>query len=310
MEFRSFRGTLVGMVEHLVLVTCCALAAAACYSVSDVVEQRKASLAPPESSLKLALLWHLAKQPIWWLAIAVDLGGFGLQALALGMGRVVFVQPILLMNLPISLILGHRIGSHRLVRRDLAWALVYVAALSFFLIVGDPAGGVAVRSLRAWIVPLVIIGTTTVVTIAVSGFANRAWRSLLLGVAAGTLFGLTTALTKSFSHLLGHDGWRVLLHWELYAMVGAGLLALISMQSAFHVGDLRTSLPAVDLAEPVVGGLLGIILLHERLQASGMVEITAMVASVGVMVMATIGLARSATVLEPNATIRGVTIGG
>src|SRR5262245_7654765 len=83
------------------------------------LEQRKAVEAPPETSMRIALFWHLAKQPLWWLGIFVDFGGFIAQIAALGLADVVFVQPVLMMSLPFSLLLGGMAGSHRLSRHDL-----------------------------------------------------------------------------------------------------------------------------------------------------------------------------------------------
>ncbi len=293
------------MVVHLLAVASASLAAAACYSVSDVVEQRKAAAAPPETSLRIALLWHLAKQPIWWLAIAVDIGGFGMQAVALGIGQIVFVQPLLLMSLPMSLVLGHRVGSHVLSRGDVGWAVVFVAALSAFLIIGDPTGDVSQRSLSVWLLPLVIVACLTIVVMTVSHRIGAVARSLALGLAAGMLFGVSSTLMKSFAHLIAQDGWRMLAHWEPYVMAVAVSLGFLVMQSAFQAGDLRTSLPTVNLSEPVVAGLLGILVLQERFQAKGPIETALLVVSVIVMVLGTVRLARSAAADDPEANLGG-----
>ena len=116
------------MVGHVIGVATIALGAALCYATSNVIEQRKASVAPPEASMRVALLWHLAHEPIWWVGIAVDVVGFGLQVLALGVGSIVFVQPLLVTSLLFSLVIGALAGSHRLSHADLGWALVFVAA--------------------------------------------------------------------------------------------------------------------------------------------------------------------------------------
>ncbi len=49
---------------HLLGVALVSLAAACCCAASSVTGQRKASQAPPETEMKLGLLWHLARQPV------------------------------------------------------------------------------------------------------------------------------------------------------------------------------------------------------------------------------------------------------
>lgn len=282
------------MTGQLAIVAVVSLGAAACYAVASVLEQRRAAAAPPEMALRFALLWHLAKQPVWWLAIAVDVGGFGLQTLALGLGRIVFVQPLLLTSLPIALVLGQRLGSHRLTRTDLWWAVLFVASLSVFLIVGDPAGGVSTRAVSIWVVPLVAVAVVTAVLVGFGRTGGSVRRSLLLGLAAGMLFGVSSTMMKPFAHHLAHDGVGALAHWEPWVLAVAVTGGFLIMQSAFQAGDLRTSLPAVDLAEPVVASLFGIIVLEEHLQASGVVPVAVLVVAVGVMILSVIRLAESA----------------
>lgn len=282
------------MTCHLVIVAAVSLAAAACYAVASVLEQRRAAAAPPEMALKLALLWHLAKQPVWWLAILVDVGGFGFQTLALGLGRIVFVQPLLLMSLPLALLLGHRLGSHRLTRGDLVWAVVFVAALSAFLIIGDPSGGVSIRPPSAWAPALVIVLVVTAVLVAAGRTGGSVRRALVLGLAAGTLFGVSSALMKPLAYRIAHGGWGMLAHWEPWALAVVVSCGFLVIQSAFQAGDLRTSLPAADLAEPLVAGIFGIVVLREDLRTTGIAPIVALVVSVVVMSLAVVRLAQSA----------------
>ena len=88
------------------------------------------------------------------MGIGVDLGGFGLQVLALGLGTLVFVQPLLVASLLFSLVLGALVGTLRLTRADVGWAVVFMASLSIFLVVAAPSGGVDQRDLRAWALPM------------------------------------------------------------------------------------------------------------------------------------------------------------
>ncbi|MBS1847947.1 MAG: DMT family transporter [Actinobacteria bacterium] len=291
------------MAVHLVIVATLSLAAALCYGSSNVIEQRKASQAPAETSLRIALLWHLAAQPVWWLGIAVDIGGFAFQAWALALGPLVFVQPLLVTALPISLVIGHVAGSHRLRSRDVGWSIVFVGALAIFLVTGDPSGGEAIRPLGSWLVPLLVVACVVLGCVLRSHDERPARRSLLLGAAAGMTFGVSSTLIKSLSALVGHHGWSTSTHWEPYVLAGVVSLGFLITQSAFQAGDLRSALPAIELGEPVVAVLFGLVLFRERLGLANAFAGIIVVAAVAVMVIATVRLARSAATGDPSGDV-------
>ena len=282
------------MVGHLLGVAAIALGAAFCYACSNVIEQRKASSAPPETSMRIALLWYLARQPIWWLGIFVDLGGFGLQVLALGLGELVFVQPLLVTSLLFSLVLGALAGSHRLSRGDLGWAVVFMAALSTFLVVSSPSGGVDERTLRAWTTPLGIVAALVVVSVLLSHRVAGAYRAAALAAAAGMAFGVSSTLMKSFAHQVGDDGFGLFTHWEPYALGLVIAIGFLILQSAFQAGDLRAALPTLEVAEPIVASILGLTLMHEQLHAITGLGKGVIALCVVLMVVSAVLLARSA----------------
>ncbi len=257
------------MVGRHFLVAAIALAAAFCYAASNVIEQRKAAAAPPETSLRIALLWYLARQPIWWLGIGADLGGFGLQVLALGLGTLVFVQPLLVSSLLFSLLLGALVGTIRLTRVDVGWAVVFMASLSIFLVVSAPNGGVDQRDLRAWALPLAVVAVLVLGALALSRRLGSGYRAAAMAAAAGMTFGVSSTLMKTFAHLLGQDGVVETLthHWEPYALGAVVAAGFLILQSAFQAGDLRAALPLLEVSEPVVASILGLTLMHERVHA-------------------------------------------
>ena len=234
-EFRKIwnRTRQTERVVHEFEVALVALAAAFCYAASNVLEHRKAAAAPRETSMRISLLWYLARQPIWWLAIAVDLGGFGFQVLALGLGDLLFVQPLLVMSLLFSLVLGAMRGSHRLSLAELGWATLLMAGLSTFLVVARPSGGFDERPFRAWTIPFLLLILLVGACVTMSRRATPAWRAVLLAAAAGTTFGVSSTLMKTFSHRLGDKGITAMITtWEPYAMALVVALGFLILQSA------------------------------------------------------------------------------
>jgi hypothetical protein len=291
------------MVGHLLGVAAIALGAAFCYACSNVIEQRKASAAPPETSLRIALLWYLARQPIWWLGVSVDLGGFGLQVLALGLGAILFVQPLLVTSLIFSLVLGALAGSHRLSRTDIGWALVFMASLSVFLVMASPSGGVDERTLRAWALPFAVITLLVLASVAISHRVASAYRATALAAAAGMTFGVSSTLMKSFASEVARDGFGLLAHWQPYVLGLVVATGFLILQSAFQAGDLRAALPTLEVAEPLVASILGLSLMHERLHAIGITAKTVIAVSVLLMIISAVLLARSAA-SDRHETIR------
>jgi drug/metabolite transporter (DMT)-like permease len=272
-----------------------ALGAAFCYASSNVIEHRKATQAPPETSMRIALLWHLARQPIWWVGILVDVGGFALQATALELGSLVFVQPLLVTSLLFSLGLGAAAGSHRLSRGDLTWAVILILALTAFLLVASGEGGADQRPAHEWILPLAATGALVLLLGALASRSNGPPKAALLGAAAGTCFGVSSTLMKTFSHLLADGGpWAVLTHWEPYALGLVVAIGFLFVQSSFQAGDLRAALPALEVAEPIVASLLGVTLMREHLDVDSAGEKTVVLFAAVVMVWSAIVLARSA----------------
>ena len=56
--------------------------------------------------MRPSLLLRLVRRPMWLAGTAADWSGFGLQALALGMGSILVVQPLLCTGLLFALPIG------------------------------------------------------------------------------------------------------------------------------------------------------------------------------------------------------------
>jgi drug/metabolite transporter (DMT)-like permease len=279
--------------RHL-LVAAIALGAALCFAASNVIEQRKAALAPPKTSMRIALFWYLARQPVWWLGIGVDVGGFTLQVLAVGLGALVFVQPLLVTSLLFALVLAAVVGDLRLSVLDLVWALLFMGSLSAFLVAAAPSGGVDTRGLGAWVVPLLVIGVLVLGALSFGRRARPTYRATAFAAAAGLLFGISSTLMKGFASEIDHDGVVGMLgHWEPYAMALVLATGFLFLQSAFQASDLRAALPLLEVSEPLVACLLGLALLHERLHADDLPTKILVAASIVLMGISAVALARS-----------------
>ena len=78
---------------------------------------------------------------------------------------------------------------------------------------------------------------------------------------------------------------------ELYAWALVAMAGTAWQQSSFRAGALTASLPTMTVTEPVVGSVLGIVVLGETLRPGDAGWLT-LIAAVAVMVVATAALAR------------------
>lgn len=285
------------MTNRPIAAIVCALVAALLFAAASVAQQRAAAAVPEGSALMRSLL----RSKRWWAAIVGDVGGYGMQVLALSFGAVLVVQPILVSSLVFALPLSARLNHQRITGRAAATALVLVAALVTFLIVGDPTAGEETAPLREWLVPLAIL-LSIVALATLAGFLvpNPSGRALALGLAGGALFGLAAALTDRVVTLFGDGLGAVLTGWQTWALVAAGLLGFYLQQRAYQAGPLAASLPAAAVAEPLAAAFLGLTALDEHLRTDG-AGLIVVAASVVVMCVATVALCRTQTAPLPDA---------
>jgi EamA domain-containing membrane protein RarD len=114
---------------------------------------------------------------------------------------------------------------------------------------------------------------------------------VLLAVVAGSSLALFAVLTKGAVEVVEGGFGALLRAPEAYCLIPAALAGMIFQQSSFRAGALTASLPTVTVAKPVMASLLGVLVLHETLDAHGAQWFVLLVAAV-VVIVSTIALAR------------------
>ncbi|MEU4809081.1 DMT family transporter [Nocardia fluminea] len=280
------------MTNHEIATIVCALIAAMLIALGAVAQQRAAAAVPAGTSL----LGGLLRSPRWWAGIVGDVGGYAMQVLALAFGAVLVVQPILVSALVFALPLSARLNGKRITARAATTALILVAALALFLIVGRPTAGEDSAPFREWVVPLaILLGVILTATVTGLLITSRSGQALALGLAGGALFGVAAALTDRVVTLFGDGIGAVLGGWQTWTLVAAGLLGVYLQQRAFQAGPLSASLPAATIAEPLAAAFLGLTALGEHLRTSG-AGLVVVGACVVVMCAATVVLCRTGAV--------------
>lgn len=269
-----------------------ALISALLFAVGSVLQQRAATDVPDEDALGVGLVTRLVRRPIWLAGTAGDTLGYVAQAIALGLGSLVLVQPLLATSLLFALPLGAWWAGRRLRRSDGVWALVLTAALGVFLVAGNPTAGVDIAPLDDWLVAAAILLPLTVGCMVVAVRTHGSTRAVALASATGILYGVAAALTKSTMSLLDDGVVGIVTSWEPWALVVVAVAGTYLQQSSYQAGSLAQALPAAAVLEPVVAVALGLGIMQETIQANG-AEWILIGLCAGAMVVATGALARS-----------------
>jgi hypothetical protein len=193
------------------------------------------------------------------------IAGFVLQAAALGMGRLVVIEPILASGLLFALALAAWRDRRFLSRAEWAATLAVVGGLAAFLVVGQPSGGQ--RTASAAVLGITAAAATALVGLCVilAGRFTASRRALLFGVGGGVAAGVTDALIKSVTVLATGHLLVLLTDARLYVLIVVGLLTYTIQQNGYRAAGLAAFLPAFSVLEPITGSLLGLVIYHERL---------------------------------------------
>ncbi len=254
-----------------------AIVASACTATSSLCQRFGASQAEP-GGFDPALLFRLARRPVWLAGIASMIAGFAFQVTALRFGPLALVQPILALELP--LIFGYLalLGSHRVRPRDWLAACAMSAGLGLFLLAAAPSGGRRHAPGPLWWLAGLASAGAVLAALAVCfglGALRRgrnpatpaARRAAVLGIAAGLAWGFEAAVIKEFSSHLGGGAAAVFGNWSVYVLIGAGAASLLLASHALAAGPLAASQPGFTIVDPLAATLLGMFLFGERMQA-------------------------------------------
>ena len=279
-------------VGRLGIAVTCAVVAAFSYALSNVLQQHEAEQIPEDKTLKLGLLAQLAHRPRWLVGMGADVGGYVFEALALGTGTLVLVEPILATSLLLSLFLGAVINRRHVDRAGWTAAVVLAFGVSVFLFVVAPTRGPTSRRPARGSSPLRRSSASCSCASRPRGLRpDRAGRRSSVSRPA-RCSARSAVLTKAFVHYLGGGVLNWVPHWEPYALAVSSITGLVLAQSAFQTGGLAVVVGAEQVMQPLTGVAFGVGLLDERLGISGSVATITLIAALAAMLWGVLTLAR------------------
>lgn len=249
-----------------------ALAAAVAFGWSTAAMHYDASRAPTEVG-PLGLVAHLVRQPRWLGGMAASLTGLGLHTVALRLGSIAVVQPLVVMSLVFTFVFRALLERRLPPPRVLWFAVLTAAGLAAFLVAASSTTG----SSRVHTPPaLLVLGVGALVTAFCWTLSARAPQpataGVLLGISAGVVFGLVAGTLKAVTGAAGLLG--VLQSWPLYVLVCLGVAGFVLNQTAYRNVPLTSSVPILNVVNPLVALVYGLVAFSER-PAHGVVAVLA-----------------------------------
>jgi drug/metabolite transporter (DMT)-like permease len=240
-----------------------ALLAALCNAVS-VLTRHIASTADPDRPTGLRLVGYLLRNPRWLAGSAAQVGAFAFQAVALQLGQLSVVQPLLVTELVMALVL-RRVW----IRQAVAWAAwagaaATCAGLAVFIVAAEPRGGHSGPTGGHWAAAAVACVAAVAALIVLTRGGSPARRAALYGVAAGITWALEATFIKSATNILAQAGLGDLFtQWPVYAVAVGGAAGVVIEQAALQNGPLRVSQPLLVIIDPIVSIALSVWLFGE-----------------------------------------------
>jgi drug/metabolite transporter (DMT)-like permease len=240
-----------------------ALLAALCNAVS-VLTRHVASTADPDRPTGLRLVGYLLRNPRWLAGTGAQVGAFAFQAVALQLGQLSVVQPLLVTELVMALVL-RRVW----IRQAVAWAAwagaaATCAGLAVFIVAAEPRGGHDGPTAGHWAAVAVAYVAVAAGLITLARGGSPARRAGLFGAAAGITWALEATFIKSATNDLVQAGLSGLFtSWPVYAVAVGGAAGVVIEQTALQNGPLRVSQPMLVIIDPIVSIALSVWLFGE-----------------------------------------------
>jgi drug/metabolite transporter (DMT)-like permease len=243
-----------------------ALLAAASNALASVLQRKAARTAPREQAFRPGLIVYLIHRPAWLGGIGALIGGFLFQATALDFGELSLVQPVLVMELPFTMVFVRWILRTRTTGRSWRAVGLLAVGLAVLLLAAGPSEGRRSPSDIEWAAAAVVTAGVLAGLLTSAVVLRGNARAVLLGVSAGLGFAFTAALMKRTVGELGEKPGELFTNWPLYAMVAAGLISLFLLQNALQSGTLVAVQPALTISDPIASIGYGVGLFAETIR--------------------------------------------
>jgi hypothetical protein len=253
---------------HTLLCVLFALLTAGSNACAAVLQRKAAAQVPPDRALHVSLVADLVRRRVWLAGIGMVIVAAVAQAAALATGPIALVQPIFIIELPVTLVLAAIANHNREALHQLPWTAIAVTtiALGAGLAIAQPSGAIDVAQTTSWIIALIAILAFEAVLIIAATRTRGEPRAALLGLAAACGYALTAALMKNAMADLSQGAVAFFTSWHIYGTAVVGVGSLFLLQNALQAGTLVASQPMLTVGDALISISLGVTLYAEGIR--------------------------------------------
>jgi len=243
-------------MSALVLSVVLSLVSAVAYAGGAIVQERVAATTPDHAYAPM-------RQPVWWAAVGLNALGGLLHVVALAYGPLSLVQPLgaltIVFALPMAAVFVRRRAGAT------AWrgAIMATVGLAGLLALVGTADAQSLNSTQRVVVGLVTGGAVVaLMTAARAVHRHPAVRSVLLAVAAGVAFGMSSVFTKTVA--VDWTGGVTLADLPSLAVIGVLATAgMLLSQASYRGAGLAAPLATLTVVNPIVAAAVGLTMFGE-----------------------------------------------
>jgi len=287
-----------GVTFGLALAVACALAT----SVSFLFRQRGAALAPPVSvrhALRSAAdLFRSRWFAVGWL---VAVGAWVLHVGALALAPLSVVQAVLSAGLVFLAVLAERFFGFRLGRRQWTGLIITAAGLA---VIGITQGAQPSEPPGYALAALICIeGGVLLLATGLAAMAGRlsvlqAREGLLLGIAAGALFGVSDIALKFLTHAVQDGLFELISPWT-FAALAASVIAFYASARGLQIGPGVEVIALTSVAANLVAIVGGVLIFRDSI-GTGAVAIVGRMIAFGLVVAGAALIPAPVRVADPD----------
>lgn len=285
----------MGSTLTYVFAALAALAAGACLAATGLLQQRAASQRPKGEQLRLRLIIELAQNRMWLAGIGMALVAYGFQAVALSLGPLALVQPLIVSELIFAVPISIRWRGGTLRGREWAAVLAVLTGLTVGIISAYPRGGNPLQPITLWAYVLGAVAVIVGAAVLLGRFLRGPVRASLFALAGATVLGLQSAIFAATIALLGKGLGQTFTSWEPYVLIVVSFLGMFLVENAYHAGPLATSMPVMDAALPLVSIAIGVALFNEQIR-TGALALTGTALGLALLLIGIVGLDTSSLI--------------
>jgi len=274
-----------------------AVVAAVANSLGMVMQHRSISRASA-SGFDAKGIRSGALKPLWICGLVVMACGVGIQMVSLALTDLVIVQTIMVSLMFWVMIFAVALERAHIGRQEVIGSAILIVGVVIFTLAIQPGPQTTNSTSVAWALTTAVALVLVVILGLVARPLSAGPAAAVLGTAAGLVNVLGAGLASAALAVMSTSGWGAMFHvWLPYGAVAMIILSLVPISMAFAAGPASSAIAPMIAANPVIGLLLGVLLLGETLRASVIVYVLAAVALV-MMIAGIVRLSQSRVIAE------------